>query len=138
MSDFFVKKFKQKHRCKSCRSSKIKANGKVYSLCYNHLTKARKESIKWSEQRRHEGLCISCDRKSFRGWLRCRLHREINRLRIQAWIKAHPEYYREQWKLQKQLRDGGLCPSCHEHRPLSDGYLRCKPCRDRAFERVSS
>lgn len=131
MSEFFVETFKKQNKCWGCKFEPLKQGDRTYGFCAKHLTAARERWRLWQGQRRAEGKCISCHRKSFRGWLRCRVHREVNRLRIAAWIKAHPDHSALQWEKRKKLLAAGFCPSCKEHRALPAGFRRCDPCRER-------
>lgn len=128
MSPFFLKTFRKDLRCRRCKALEARPKKSGYSLCEEHLVEAREKFRCWSEQRREDGLCCYCPRKSFRGWLRCRLHTAINRAKCLAWDRAHPEHAKEQWELKKQLRDAGFCPSCRDRNPLEHGMKRCEVC----------
>jgi len=125
MSGFFVRKFKDSHKCIKCKKDKLSS----YTLCATHLEEAKLAWRQWAVERRESGKCCYCDRKSFRGWLRCRFHTEYNREICKRWMREHPEHSAQQWKQRKELRDMGFCPSCKEHRKLSEGFKRCEVCR---------
>jgi hypothetical protein len=135
VSPFFVKHFKKKHKCPQCSRTKLFG----YSLCLEHLKKAREYFMKWANERRAIGRCILCNRKSriatrgeFKGQrpeIRCALHARLNREKCLKWHEKNPNYHKEQWRLRKALRDAGMCPSCPEHRPLPQGQKRCTLCR---------
>jgi len=127
MSKFFLKSFKARHKCWACKEDKLSG----YSLCEKHLTKARNLWRSWGFERREEGLCISCDRKSFKGWLRCKIHTAYNRKKCLAWTHAHPEHAQEAWRKKQTLRAAGFCPQCPQHRKLKNGAGRCWVCSTR-------
>jgi hypothetical protein len=126
MSPLFIKLFRKEHKCPHCPARK---QGKK-SLCAFHLRLARERWQKWSDDRRNIGRCTYCNRLSFRGFLRCKLHTEYNRTKVAAWHAAHPDYKVKQWAEKKKLIEQGICP-CAARRPLTDGYRRCGPCRER-------
>lgn len=130
MSEFFVKTFNQKNKCAGCSRAKLKIGSRIFSLCEGHLVKAREGWRSWAAERRAEGKCISCKRKSFNGWLRCRKHREINRLKCEQWMKAHPEHPAEAWAKRKAFLALGVC-LCKSHTRLPAGKRRCDACRAR-------
>lgn len=132
MSDFFVQKFNQRHKCPHCKTAKLKVGKHVYSLCESHLNKAREQWRSWQEQRRVDGKCCYCDKHSFNGWLRCKLHTEINREKCKRWMAANKERHAQQSKLRKQFwRSQGRCHICAPHNKLDGNFLVCSPCRVR-------
>lgn len=131
MTAFFIRKFKATHECRQCSAE----HAPLRKFCKQHLYKAMMAWRRWAEERRGDELCISCDRKSFRGWLRCRLHTELNRIKCSAWYRANKE--RESLK-DKQSKDAwtaqGKCFQCPEHRPISvRSTRRCATCLDRSI-----
>jgi hypothetical protein len=141
MSEFYVKKFNQEHVCAHCKAARMRVGKKVYSICELHLTLARDKWRLWATTRRGLGRCISCDCKSFRGWLRCKKHTEINRRRCENWYKARvvedPGYgNRKYTERYNTYTAKGLCISCAEHTPLVDGFHRCESCRARYNHRT--
>lgn len=129
MSEFFVKTFNKRTPCAHCKHAKLVIGKRVYSLCEAHLDEARERWRCWQEQRRAEGKCISCDCKSFHGWLRCRKHTLINRERCKRWVVMHKEHQAQRHKERKEYWFAqGLCV-CGAHNPLTDGYRRCDDCR---------
>lgn len=132
MSEFFIYQFNRETGCAHCKTSALVVGKRTYSLCRIHLTAARDRWRVWAAERRAAGACISCHRKSFNGWLRCRKHREENRLRIAAWVKEHPEHSARQWAKRKQLIAAGFCGTCKDHRRLETGRSKCSPCLARA------
>jgi len=144
MTQFFVDNFNKRNRCWRCKNAKLKIGNKVYSLCTNHLALARSKWQTWSQDRRAEGKCCYCDRKSFNGWLRCRAHREYNRQQCASWMADHPDHGKQAWAKRKALQDLGLCLYCREHRPMATGRRKCDPCLARqrmlnsvAYKRLS-
>lgn len=131
MTALFVREFKDAHKCPSCPRSKVPAR----SLCALHLAYARRTFMVWSQKRRREGLCISCNEASMKGWLRCPEHREVNRQRSLAWSKAHPDRSHTYWLERKAwgLRTG-LCIYCADHKPVIAGTLRCRSCKKKMLE----
>lgn len=125
MSKFFLKSFKAKNKCWACKEDKLSG----YSLCEKHLTKARNLWRSWGFERRQAGLCISCDRTSFKGWLRCKFHTLLNRKRCAAWMKEHPGYYRIELARKQELVRNGQCPKCASHRKVSPGHVVCWFCK---------
>jgi hypothetical protein len=130
MSEFFVKKFKEKHECGQCDTSKVTNYGKTYSMCLKHLNKARNLWRNWATVRRTAGKCCYCDKKSYNGWLRCREHTKSNRAKCRAWYMEN-KAYRAEYSVQHKLSylAQGKCPQCPEHRSLQNGYTRCQTCR---------
>lgn len=128
MSSFFVRLFKRENKCPHCAADKLSG----YSLCATHLEQAKLKWRSWATERREHRLCCYCDRKSFRGWLRCRAHTIINRAKILAWMAKHPTHSHDQWVERRKLADQGLCPACKPHRALTNGYRRCDVCRARS------
>jgi hypothetical protein len=123
MTAFFVKKFKDTHRCNACKADKLSG----YSLCPTHLERAKQRWRGWSVERRAVGKCCYCDRKSFRGWLRCRHHTKLNRAKIRQWMIEHPTYGRDQWLKRLTLRAHGVC-ACRDRGQLRPGQRRCDTC----------
>lgn len=135
MSGFFVKLFKKENKCPKCPKKKLKRGDKTYSLCTNHLLRARAAWENWTERRRDEAKCCYCHRASYNGWLRCRIHTLINRENCRNWtirnydaVKAKDRAY---WAAKKGLPDRGFCANCKDQRPIEPGYRRCAPCRQR-------
>lgn len=127
MSPFFLKTFKAANACKVCKTEKLNN----YSLCRRHLLKARQRWQRWQPERRGLGLCCYCPRRSWHGTLRCRRHREANRLTCLAWAAAHPDRQAKNQAARRQWLAGGRCPTCVQHRPLPEGQRRCTWCRKR-------
>lgn len=130
MSHYFVKKFNKEHKCSKCKSSKLQVGKKIFSLCQDHLIKAKERWRVWQIQRRVEGKCSYCDKKSYNGWIRCKTHALYNREKCKQWYKVNKEYYKmynlgrkAEWLSQSK------CPQCKEHRSLTEGYARCSVCR---------
>lgn len=128
MSEFFVYTFNQNNPCAHCKTSALVVGKRTYSLCRTHLTAARDRWRVWAAERRAAGACISCHRKSFNGWLRCRKHREENRLKCQRWGKENPGYSARAWAKRKLILATGTC-ICKAHNPLPPGFNRCDDCR---------
>lgn len=134
MTAFFVRKFNKENQCQHCKDSALTVGGVVYSLCSKHLASAREKFTQWSKARRNEGLCVRCDCKSFRGYLRCRKHTKKNREDHAAWTKRqialNPNYYNDRWNQRKAKADAaGLCRGCFG--PKSAGFMSCDRCRAR-------
>lgn len=131
MSPLFLKQFKAYNRRKCCKEHPVNS----YSLCSEHLVKARKEWQGFQETRRAMGRCCYCDRKNWKGMLRCKTHREINRKECREWVRLHPDRSFQVWKerQQKWLLLGKCC-MCYEHNNLEPGFRRCKPCRTKNQE----
>lgn len=106
MPPIFIKQFMRQFKCPHCKAHKVPEK----SLCQFHLAKARVYFQTWANKRRKEGLCIRCRRKSFKGYLRCRLHTEENRARCRAWMKIHGHGQWEKAKNQAYLT--GMCAYC--------------------------
>jgi hypothetical protein len=126
MTAFFVKVFKRTNKCEHCKKEPLPG----YHFCAECLEVARARFEKWAHERRNEGLCIRCDRKSFRGFLRCKLHTLLNRAQCKAWGKLHPEHAKVAWEKKKDLLAAGLCV-CPAHNKLPPGFRRCNDCRAR-------
>lgn len=135
MTAFFVKKFKNQNECSACDSDHLSG----YKMCASHLKIAREGFMRWANERRAIGKCISCDRNSrvatrgeHKGRVRetrCNPHAKINRQKCARWMALHPTYHRDEWVKRVQLRDAGFCPTCPEHRKLPAGQKRCDFCR---------
>lgn len=141
MSPFFVKSFKRQHPCRDCRIRRLTGGPKL-GLCRRHLQEAAEQWRCWQEQRRAEQRCISCARRAHvrpSGYveLRCRHHKEVNRVRCLTWSRAHPEHAREQYLKSKALIDSGFC-RCSAHTLLRDGFRRCDACRKRGRGRAAT
>lgn len=151
MSEFFVKKFNQTTKCGQCKDAKLKVGRRIYSLCQDHLAKARDHWRNWARERRNCGRCISCDKKAWDGgsrlnrrgyrvpggkvWLRCKQHTLENREKCRLWteeqVKQNPRYFTEKWEgVQQRFLANGLC-ICAGHPPLPAGFKRCDKCRRR-------
>lgn len=125
MSPFFIKIFKKEHRCHQCTAKKQRNR----SFCPYHLRLARERFEAWAYERRAKGRCISCDCKSFNGYLRCKKHTKILRIYCHEWNKEHGH---DRWlRVKTEILRTGLCASCPEHRPVKPGALRCQPCLTR-------
>jgi hypothetical protein len=156
MSEFFVKKFNKSNKCAGCKASKLKIGSRVYSLCVDHLAKARDHWRNWAHERRNHGLCIRCDRKAWdggsrlnrRGYhvpggkrlLRCRLHTQENRENCMRWtqeqLKANPNHFTDKWnEVKAKFLANGRC-ICAGHPPLPAGFNRCDKCRKRRSRRA--
>lgn len=135
MSEFFVDKFNKQHRCAGCKAAKLKIGQRVYSLCEAHLNKAREQWRCWQEQRRADGKCISCDKHSFNGWLRCKTHTKLNRDKCKRWMAANKDYVAQRTKERREfwLRQGRCI--CATHTPLVGGFTRCTKCRSKRTTR---
>lgn len=99
--------------------------------CPLHLARqARKDSDRTIE-RNGRGLCRDCDNKKLRGNIRCRDCRTKNQLKCNLWTQRHPDRKHRAWLVRKNMIDQGIC-ICPARTPLTDGFRRCKPCRDRS------
>lgn len=128
MSPLFLKFFKKQNHCLCCSSTKKKG----YSVCPKHLKKAKIHWRKWQEERRHKGVCCYCDRKSYKGWLRCLKHTKYNRKVCLEWKARHPGLdHKKHLERQATYTDKGRCPSCKPHRKLYASHRRCWICRKR-------
>jgi len=138
MTQFFLAKFKNANKCNACKQDKLSG----YSLCPDHLLKARVRFMNWANERRALALCISCNRKSrlctrgeFKGVrheIRCSMHARLNREKLKRWFALHPTYSSDAWKKQVEMRNAGKCSKCPEHRALETGFRACKLCRIKA------
>jgi hypothetical protein len=127
MSPLFLKLFAKEHQCSACSSPKAGAR----KFCALHLQLAREKWSTWATERRLQGTCAYCDNKSFRGFLRCRLHTLQNRAKVREWHEARPAYQKETWATRKAFYAAqGRCVYCKDHRPAVPGLLKCQPCRD--------
>lgn len=128
MSPFFIKEIKKHTKCPNCKATK--ATG--YSVCEFHLTYARDRWRQWSKERKKEGKCAYCHRKSFNQTLRCRTHTEYNKAICKAWIAKNKDH-KVAYDLNRLNSWISLnrCPSCKDHRPLAAPYKRCLDCRIR-------
>jgi hypothetical protein len=124
---FFIKEMHATLKCGACK--KLPVDGKKF--CPKHLAVARNRWRRWSVERRKEGLCCYCHRKSYKGFLRCRIHTQINREKCRDWMARHPERSAVDWQKRKKWIDLGRCPMCRPHRKLPTGFRRCNPCRKR-------
>lgn len=127
MSPFFIEQFKKAHKCVYCKASPDEG----YKCCPKHLKKAKLRFRRWSKERKLQGLCISCNGTSFKGWLRCESHTMENRKKIKAWMALHPDHNRKSWEKRKAFRDSGRCGWCPQHRKLSKGHSKCSICLKR-------
>lgn len=134
MSEFFVQKFKETHKCLQCDTSRVTNYGKTYSLCLSHLNKARNHWKNWATVRRTAGKCCYCDKKSYNGWLRCKEHTKYNRIKCKAWYIANKDH-KAAYDLERKLSylAQGKCYECPEKRSLQKGYTRCQACRSRKY-----
>lgn len=126
MTAFFVEKFKRENQCWNCKADKLSG----YSMCAKHLEKAKLDFRAWAKRRRRQRLCCYCDRRSFKGWLRCKTHTLVNRVKCLRWNRLHPEHGREAWEKRKKLLALGIC-ICRAHRTIPAGFRRCEECRAR-------
>lgn len=120
MSPFFVKQFKNEHKCHNCNKLTIR------SLCSTHLEVARKRWIIWSHSRQEQGLCSYCHRRSFRGWVRCRLHTMYNRAVCKLW---NERYAKSRYQARKAL---GVCVHSPEHGKVTKPHVYCNKCLERS------
>lgn len=128
MSPFFIQTLKKELKCPSCNN--LKVTGK--SFCSEHLRYAREHWRTWSSRRKADGLCSWCTCKSFRGWLRCRKHAELNRQKCLDWYYKHADEKYEAVKQQKIFyKNQGLCWKCVEHKKLDGDFVDCYDCRKR-------
>ncbi len=131
MSEFFIKTFNKNTGCAHCKSGKLRVGKKTYSLCEAHLNKAAEKWRNWADYRRQQGLCISCNHKSFNGWLRCRAHTNQNRAKCKSWMKDNgPEHYARQKQRKELFLAQGIC-FCPARNPTA-GFRRCADCRTRS------
>lgn len=125
MTAFFVKKYKSTNKCDKCIKGKLSG----YSLCASHLERAKLRFRNWSAERRAEKRCISCDCKSYCGFLRCKKHTQYNRKMCRAWTKKHPERAHLEWLERKAKHDAaGTCRYCKAHPPVVPGRVKCINC----------
>lgn len=127
MSPMFLNEFKQHYRATCCRENPVSG----YSLCPKHLVQARQHWQGFQDARRTLGKCCYCNRKSWKGLLRCKTHREISRERSRVWwSRKTPEFKYQWWKSRRQKwLLLGKCSQCYEHNDLTDGFNRCEQCR---------
>ena len=114
MTPKFIAAFAKKMKCSSCSASKLTG----YSVCSHHLIMARKYWRVKVKRKMILGECVNCQRRPVRGEQRCRLHKEINRKRIHAWMQA---------KYWARRRDG-LCVDCliGQAQPVVPGSCWCE------------
>lgn len=132
MSEFFIANFKKQNQCQACTTEKVTNYGKTYSMCLKHLNKARIHWKNWANVRRAAGKCCYCNKKSYKGYLRCKTHTEYNRANCKKWYQANKErnaQYTIEFKLSYLSQN--KCPQCPEHRSLKAGYTRCQVCRNK-------
>lgn len=139
MTKFFIKNFKLTNKCAACPKDKLSG----YSLCPDHLAKARAYWQNWATERKAIGKCISCNRAGRRATRehhsrtmddreqRCSFHAKLNTQKMVKWVVKHPSYSKECYARLCAIRDAGFCPTCHEHRKLPTGFSRCDVCRAR-------
>jgi hypothetical protein len=74
------------------------------------------------------GRCAYCDRKSFKGWLRCKAHTMYNRLMCALWGEKNKEHVAK-YVIERRNHwlSLGKC-ICSAHRPLAVGRRRCRTC----------
>ena len=138
MSPVFIKHFKKANKCLSCPRERQIIKGKIYSLCPEHLEKAKVGFRVWSKERKLIGRCISCNRKSLKNQLRCKYHSLENLERCRDWMTKHPEWAHNQWNNQKtQYLDKGFCV-CPSHNKLPKNRKRCDQCnaRNRLYKKA--
>lgn len=129
-NEFALKTFTTANRISHCSAcSKDKLRGR--KMCAGHLEKARLFFRSWSATRRAAGKCCWCNKKSFNGWLRCKIHTLYNRAKCAAWMERHPDHGHKQWiERKKKFLANGLCV-CKAHNRLPPGFRRCDSCRPR-------
>lgn len=129
MSPVYISFFKGKTKCSTCSSPSMPAR----KMCPLHLKKAKEGYSVWTEKRKTKGLCVRCHRKSHNGFLRCKLHTEINRNQCQAWMaRQSPEWRHNKWLMRKAAcLAKNECQYCAAKNPPIPGTLRCRPCADR-------
>jgi hypothetical protein len=118
MSPFFIKEFKKKFKCPVCPSQKQSNR----SLCAYHLRVARERWSFWQKQRQQSGLCCYCHRKSFRGYIRCRIHTIYNRAQCKAWSAKFSQI---RYNYRKRM---GWCPASPNHSKPTNGHTYCDEC----------
>ena len=125
MTPYFIEQYKKQNPCKLCDSNTM-ANRK---FCGEHLVKAKLRFRAWSASRKLEGLCISCDKHSYNGFLRCLDHTKHNRLVCKLWSISHKEHL-ARYSREKRARNlaAGLCGKCGRY-PVTGKYTRCLACR---------
>lgn len=129
--DFIRTQVQQNRKCLGCRRQTFSHQGHVYSMCTDHLRKARAAWHKHCKFKRSLGECINCDNWRLRGEQRCASCKERNRLKCLRWSRAHPEVSHQYWlKVRKQYLQAGYC-LCKGHPKLPPGYRRCDDCRKR-------
>jgi hypothetical protein len=128
MSPLFLKFFRNEVKCWNCSAHKKEG----YSVCPKHLRQAKMRWRHWSQERRGEGKCCYCNRGAYKGWLRCWKHTRINRVKCREWVARNKDRQAQAWRNRKEKYVGnGKCPSCSQHRKLTQGFHRCWTCRKR-------
>lgn len=131
MTPIYIKQFKKENKCPACPAKK---QG-VRSMCAYHLRLARERFASWTVERRAAGKCAYCHCKSFKGWIRCKKHREYNKVKCAAWttrmIAKNPNFQADRHLARRKMyTDNGLCLYCKDHRPMVPGTIHCQPCLD--------
>jgi hypothetical protein len=116
MSPYFLIDFKKKHPCPKCKRLTVR------SLCPDHLWAARERWRLWQLQRKLEGLCSYCHRKSFKGYVRCRLHTLYNRKKCKVWMAKNGK---ERYEYRKLV---GVCVRSPQHGVAAKGHVYCQLC----------
>jgi hypothetical protein len=129
MSPLFIKLYKDLTHCPCCKASPKEG----YICCPKHLEAAKLRFQRWSTERKSKGLCCYCNRKSYKGYLRCKPCTIKNRIKCHDWFLKHPEHSKEAWEKKKLIRDSGFCPGCPQHRPLLAPSKRCVTCHQRRY-----
>ena len=117
----FINSFGAKQKCPCCKRNKLSN----YSLCSVHLEAAKVAWRKHQDERRAEGRCCYCHRKSYKGFLRCRHHTIENRVKCRKWTKKHGhQRYLDQKAVALKT---GVCYKCRKY-PVKPGTLKCDVC----------
>lgn len=74
------------------------------------------------------GKCIQCQRKHVSGQQRCRLHKEVNRLRAARWTKLNQAHIAA--KIQDR-RNAGVCINSPTHGKAHSPSPYCQACREK-------
>lgn len=127
MTKLFVKQYKKNYHpnCYDCTFKPTE-----YSMCSNHLERARDQFTVWRLARQMVHLCINCNNKSYKEQLRCSKHRKVIGEYCKAWHIKNKNHVDKYTITRKQYwRKQGLCFKCPEHRQLTNGFLNCQECR---------
>src|SRR5580698_4076764 len=130
---FLIEQSRKRRGCPVCKKARFRYRKETYSLCEEHLNRAR---IMWHRRvaiRARNNQCINCSNKKLKNEQRCSVCKIHNKTKCLKWMKnnrAHVNAYHKR-TFDAHIKNNE-CPSCWQHRPLKEGRRRCDVCNAKA------